>query len=213
MCSTVIKRGFMRTVQLSVDYPSEPLNRLSTFFRIFTAIPICVVLATVSGSTTIMGNDQAQTSITTAGGILMIGPLLMILFRKKYPQWWFNWNLELTRFSTRVGTYLLLMTDQYPSADEEQNVHLAIEKPDATTLNRWLPLVKWFLAIPHYVVLFFLSIGVVFAVIISWFAILFTGLYPEGLFRYIEGVMRWHIRVSAYAILLVTDEYPPFSLS
>ncbi len=203
----------MSTVQLSVDYPTQPLNRLSTFFRIFTAIPICFLLITVSGSSYMVGSDEAQTAITMAGGTLILGPLLMILFRRKYPQWWFDWNLELTRFSTRVGTYIMLMTDQYPSTDNDQNVHLEIEQPDASQLSRWLPLVKWFLAIPHYLALFILSIGAIFSVIISWFAILFTGTYPESLFRYNVGVIRWHIRVSAYMALLVTDEYPPFSLS
>ncbi|HMS25446.1 MAG TPA: DUF4389 domain-containing protein [Acidimicrobiia bacterium] len=203
----------MSTVQLSIDYPTQPLNRLSTFFRIFTAIPICLLLITVSGSSYMVGSDEAQTAITMAGGTLILGPLLMILFRRKYPRWWFDWNLELTRFSTRVGTYVMLMTDQYPSTDNDQNVHIEIEQPDASQLKRWLPLVKWFLAIPHYFALFFLSIGTIFSVIISWFAILFTGTYPESLFRYNVGVLRWHIRVSAYMALLVSDEYPPFSLS
>jgi hypothetical protein len=137
----------------------------------------------------------------------------MILFRQKYPRWWFDWNLNLLRFSNRVGTYLALMDDRYPSTDEEQYVHLDITYPDARRdLNRWLPLVKWFLAIPHYIVLFFLWIGAVVAVIIAWFAILFTGRYPRGLFDYVGGVIRWGNRVTAYAFLLVTDRYPPFQL-
>ncbi len=206
-------RSVMNSVHLSIDYPTQPLNRLTTFFRAFVAIPICIVFATVSGTTTMVGDEQAQTAITTAGGILMLSPLLMILFRRKYPRWWFDWNLELSRFSTRVSAYLLLMTDQYPSTDEEQNVHLTIEQPDGAKLNRWLPLVKWFLAIPHYIILAFLSIGVIFSVIISWFTILFTGTYPKSLFHYNESVIRWSIRVSAYSVLLVTDEYPPFSFS
>lgn len=160
-----------------------------------------------------MGNDNARTVMSTAGGTLIMGPLLMILFRQKYPRWWFDWNLELTRFSTRVTTFAMLMSDKYPSTDDEQNVHLSIEYPDATQLNRWLPLVKWFLAIPHYIVLFFLSIGVAFSVLISWFAIMFTGTYPKSLFTYNEGVIRWGTRVSAYAFLMATDEYPPFSLA
>lgn len=203
----------MSTVQLSIDYPSKPLDRLSTFFRMFVAIPICIVLATVSGSTSMFGSGETRTAVTMTGGTLFFGPLLMILFRKKYPRWWFNWNVELMRFSTRVGTYMMLMTDQYPSTDDEQNVHLSIEYPNAPELNRWLPLVKWLLAIPHYFVLFFLSIGLVFSVIFAWFAILFTGTYPESLFRYNVGVIRWYIRVSAYTALLVTDQYPPFSFS
>jgi hypothetical protein len=148
------------------------------------------------------------------GGTLFIGVLLMILFRQKYPRWWFDWNRELLRFSNRVGAYLLLLDDRYPSTDEQQYVRLEFEYPDVPRdLNRWLPLVKWFLAIPHYVVLFFLDLGVVLAVIGAWFAILFTGRYPRGIFDFVVGVMRWTNRVSAYAFLLVTDRYPPFRLA
>jgi hypothetical protein len=138
--------------------------------------------------------------------------VLMLLFRRKYPGWWFNWNLELTRFGTRVGAYLALLDDTYPSTDEEQSVHLAIETPDGATLSRWLPLVKWLLAIPHYIVLFLLGIAAFFVTIFAWFAILFTGRYPRGAFGFVVGVFRWSLRVSAYAFLLTTDRYPPFSL-
>ena len=189
-------------IQFTVDYPDRPLNRLATGLRIFAAIPILIVVATVSGGS------------YAAGGVLFFGPLLMILFREKYPQWWFHWNRELLRFENRVGVYLALMDDRYPSTDEPQAVHLDFEYPDAAReLNRWLPLVKWLLAIPHYIVLLFLYIGAIIAVIIAWFAILFTGRYPRGLFDYLVGVGRWHNRVVGYALLLITDQYPPFSLA
>ena len=138
----------------------------------------------------------------------------MILFRQKYPRWWFDWNLELQRFSNRVGIYVALMDDNYPSTDDHQSVHLEYHYPDATRdLNRWLPLVKWLLAIPHYIVLFFLDIAAVVVVIVTWFAILFTGRYPHGMFDFVEGVIRWHNRVVGYALTLVTDQYPPFRLA
>ena len=201
---------------LDVDYPDRPLNRLTTFFRVFTIIPIAIVLTTVSGSTQIYsgGSGSGKTLIVIgAGGLLFGGPLLMILFREKFPRWWFDWNLELTRFSTRVGIYATLLDDRYPSTDEQQSLHLDIAYPDVPNdLNRWFPLFKWFLAIPHFIVLTFLAIGAFFAVVIAWFAILFTGRYPRGLFDYVVGVGRWALRVSAYAILLTTDRYPPFSL-
>jgi hypothetical protein len=148
-----------------------------------------------------------------AGGILFIPPLLMILLRKKYPRWWFDWNLQLLRLTNRLGIYLALMDDRYPSTDEQQSVHLDFPYPDAKVdLDRGMPLVKWLLAIPHYIVLFFLYIGVFFAVIFAWFAILFTGSYPRGVFEFVEGVIRWHNRVLGYAFVLVTDKYPPFRL-
>jgi Domain of unknown function (DUF4389) len=149
-----------------------------------------------------------------AGGVLFFGPLLMILFRRKYPRWWFDWNLELQRFSSRVAVYMALMDDRYPSTDEQQAVHLDYVYPDASRdLKPWLPLVKWLLAIPHFIVLFFLWIAAVVVVVLAWFAILFTGRYPRGMFGFVEGVLRWSQRVIAYAFLLVTDTYPPFSLA
>jgi hypothetical protein len=198
-------------VQFAVDYPDRPLNRLTTFFRIFTVIPIAIVLGTVSGQT--WGSSDGRYYAAAAGGLLFLGPLLMILFRLKYPRWWFDWNLELQRFATRVGIYLLLMDDRYPSTDDHQSVRLDYRYPDVPVeLNRFLPLVKWLLAIPHYIVLFFLDIGAFFVVIVAWFAILFTGRYPRGMFIFVEGVIRWHNRVLAYAYILVTDRYPPFRL-
>ena len=198
---------------LDVEYPDRPLNRLTSAFRIFTVIPIGIVLATLGSVSASNTGDDYTGFAATGGGLLVIPPLLMIVFRKKYPRWWFDWNRELLRFSNRVYAYCALLNDKYPSTDEQQYVKLELDYPDAQHgLNRYLPLVKWFLAIPHYVVLFFLSIGAFFALIFAWFAILFTGRYPRGLFDYVVGVMRWSNRVGAYAFVLVTDEYPPFRL-
>jgi Domain of unknown function (DUF4389) len=201
-------------VQFSVDYPDRSLNRLTTAFRIFVAIPILIVLGSVSGGTWQWSSARGTTVVAAgAGGLLFLGPLLMILFRQKYPRWWFDWNLELQRFTNRVLAYILLMDDRYPATDQQQAVHLDYVEPDGgRALNRWLPLVKWFLAIPHYIVLFFLWIALLVVVIIAWFAILFTGRYPRGMFDFVQGVVRWGARVVAYAFVLVTDRYPPFAL-
>jgi Domain of unknown function (DUF4389) len=208
------QEGSIDPARLSIDYPDRDLNKSTTFFRLFAAIPIIIVLGTVSGWTWQASYENGKEAAAAAGGLLFFGPLLMILFRQKYPRWWFDFNLQLTRFSTRVASYLALMSDRYPSTDEEQSVHLDLDYPDVKQdLNRWLPLVKWFLAIPHYIVLVFLGIAAVFAVVMAWFAILFTGRYPRGLFHFVEGVMRWGLRVEAYSMLLVTDKYPPFRLA
>jgi Domain of unknown function (DUF4389) len=202
-------------VSFSVAYPDRALNRLTTALRVFTVIPIAIVLGSIAGYTNQYDASGESATVVVGGtGLLFVPPLLMILFRQKYPRWWFDWNLELLRFTNRVGVYLALMEDRYPSTYEHQYVSLEMPYPDAREgLNRWLPLVKWFLAIPHAIVLAFLYLGVLIVVIVAWFAILFTGRYPRGLFDYVEGVIRWHNRVVGYALVLVTDQYPPFRLS
>jgi hypothetical protein len=200
----------------SVDYPEGELDRLTTFFRLFMLIPIGIVLGAVSGGSYNLdwgGANNAGTTLVAAGGLLFFAPLLMILFRGKYPRWWFDWNRELLRFTQRVDVYGSLMTDKYPSTDDQQSVHLEIEYPNVETdLSRGMPLVKWLLAIPHYIILIFLFIAAFVCVVIAWFAILFTGRYPRSLFDFVMGVQRWFLRVVAYAAILVTDKYPPFSL-
>jgi len=210
--------------RLEVDYP-EKLDRLTTFFRILWIIPISIILVLISGAgetitNTVFLNEAGEVirkTQETVGG-LMIGLVsataLMILFRQIYPRWWFDFSRELTRFEARVGAYATLLTDRYPSTVDEQSVHLEIDYPNVKTdLNRWYPLIKWLLVIPHYFVLFFLSIASFFAMIIAWFTILVTGRYPKSLFDFNVGVSRWWLRVGAYAFLLVTDRYPPFSLN
>jgi hypothetical protein len=209
--------------RLEIDYP-EKLDRLTSFFRIIWLIPIAIILSLVSGSGQTITNtitlnaagEVIKITRQTATGLvsgLATATALMIIFRQRYPRWWFDFSRELTRFGVRVFAYAALLTDQYPSTVEEQFVHLEIDYPDAAIdLNRWLPLVKWLLAIPHYIVLIFLSLVSVVAVILAWFAILASGRYPRVLFDFNVGVSRWWLRVSAYAFLLVTDCYPAFRL-
>jgi hypothetical protein len=209
--------------RLEIDY-SDKLDRLTTFFRLVWIIPIAIILGLISGAgetirTTVVLNEAGEVlrrTRDTAGGLasgLAAATALMIIFRQRYPRWWFDFSRELTRFGYRVGAYLVLLTDQYPSTVEEQAIHLEIDYPNVQNdLNRWMPLVKWLLAIPHYIVLGLLAIAAFFAVVIAWFAILATGQYPRGLFDFVVGVGRWCLRVDAYAFLLVTDRYPPFSL-
>ena len=192
--------------RLTVDHP-ERLDRLTTFFRMIWILPVAFVLSLVS-----VTGDGARSGGAVLGG-LWVAIALMIAVRMLYPRWWFDFARELTRFAARVGAYFALLTDRFPSTVDEQSVHLEIDYPDVQRdLNRWLPLVKWILAIPHYVVLVFLMIGAIVAIVIAWFAILITGRYPRPLFDYVVGVGRWSLRVNAYALLLVTDRYPPFSL-
>ncbi len=215
--------------RVSVDYPEGKRNRLTVFFRLFIVIPIYILLYMVSGaalqdatlerwpwqftSTPEQNSRLADLRVTLSmGGVLFVPTLVMILFRRKYPKWWFDWNLELYRFSARVLSYLALLRDEYPSTDETQSVHIDITYPETQKLNRWLPLVKWFLALPHFIVLIFLGIGAIVITVFAWFAIMLTGTYPKSLFQFVVGVNRWMTRVYSYAFLLTTDRYPPFSL-
>ncbi len=199
-------------VRFSIDYP-ERLDRLSTGLRLFFIVPILVVYVLIAGGLGARGGNLFLRATGGGASAITLALVLMLLFRQKYPRWWFDWLLALSRFGARMSAYGGLLTDRYPSTDDEQSVHLDFDYPDVTQLNRWLPLVKWFLAIPHYVVLFFLGIATVFSIILAWFAILFTGKYPRGLFDFVVGVQRWSLRVSAYAFLMITDQYPPFSLN
>ena len=198
-------------LQFDVEYPDRPLNRLTTALRLFTALPIVLLLAAIGGFAVVTTGGDATTVAASGSALLVLPPLLMIVFRGRYPRWWYDFNVELLRFQNRVGVYVALMDDRYPSTDERQSVHLEIPYP--TDLNRGLPLVKWLLAIPHYVVLAVLYVGALFAVVAAWFAILVTGRFPRVIFDYLVGVGRWTNRVTAYACMLVTDEYPPFRLS
>lgn len=203
--------------RLDIDYP-EQLDRMTTLLRLIWIIPIVILIAILAGGSGNVTVDETGDRISSSSSGILAGlgvaTALMIVFRQRYPRWWFDFARELVRFETRIGAYFALLTDQYPSTVDEQSVHLEVDYPDVKTdLNRWLPLVKWLLAIPHYVVLVVLAIIVLFAVIIAWFAILFTGRYPRGLFDFVVGFGRWVLRVQAYAFLLVTDRYPPFSMN
>ena len=194
---------------LDIDYPDRELDRVTSLLRPLTVVPIAVVLALLSQPAVEDGSHQWA----GGGGILFLATALLLVFRRKYPRWWFDWNLAFTRFALRVAAYLALLRDEYPSTDEEQAVHVGLPYPDAPReLDRWLPLVKWFLAIPHYVVLALVGVVAVCCVVIAWFAILFTGRYPRPLFDFVVGALRWWLRVAAYAFLLTTDRYPPFRL-
>ncbi|MBT4554177.1 MAG: DUF4389 domain-containing protein [Candidatus Marinimicrobia bacterium] len=195
---------------LTIDYP-ENANRITVLFRLFLIIPILIILVLLSyhGAGSKQFPDESYWV-----GILVIPTLLMIVFRQKYPKWWFDWNEQLIKFSFRIMSYILLLQHEYPSTDEDQGIHIKINYPNVKTeLNRWMPLVKWLLVFPHLIVLFFLMIGVFTSTILAWVMILISGKYPKKMFNFVVGTLRWILKVQAYALLLITDKYPPFSLS
>ena len=197
-------------VQFDVDRPEGTRNRATVFFRLILAIPALILLGLFTDAATSTSDWQTYVSV---GGFLFLPTLLLLLFRHRYPRWWFDFNVNLLALVNRVSIYVYLLRDEYPSSEDRQALNLRVPYPDAQTqLSRWLPLVKWLLAIPHYIVLFFLSIALLVTTIVAWFAILFTGRYPQGLFEFAVGVLRWSTRVACYSILLTTDRYPPFRL-
>jgi hypothetical protein len=199
-------------LRFDVTYPDRPLNRLTSALRLFTALPMIVLLTAVGGVTVVSTGADATTVVASGCALLVLPPLLTLVFAGTYPRWWYEFNMELLRFQNRVGVYLALMDDRYPSTEARQSVRLDAPYPEPGSLSRSLPLVKWLLAVPHYLVLAVLLVGAVVAMIIAWFAVVFTGRYPRGIFDYLVGVGRWSNRVIAYAFILVTDEYPPFRL-
>lgn len=197
-------------VNLSVDYPDRPRNRVTVLFRVFTLIPIAIILTLLVGSSNSFFPGPVR---VLQAGLIVVPTILMLLFRKKYPAWWFTWNLNLAKFVQRVLVYFLLLRDEYPSTDEEQAVHVRISYPEAKKdLKRWMPLVKWLLALPHYIILVMLVAVTALVTVIAWFAILFTGKYPPDMFNFVVGTLRWGLRVGTYAFILSTDQYPPFRL-
>jgi hypothetical protein len=178
--------------RLDIEYP-QSLDRISTLLRPILAVPIVILVSFIPP-------------------MLCMPVAMMLVFRRKYPRWWFDFNLEMARLRNRVNAYLNLMTDEYPSTDDEQSVRLDLDYPVAAQLNRWLPLVKWLLVLPHFIIVNLLGVLQVIAVLIAWLAILFTGSYPRPLFTFMLNVERWILRVEAYAFLLITDRYPPFRL-
>lgn len=186
-------------VQFSVDYPEEARNRLTALLRIILAVPILVLSLLLE-------------LVSVSLGLIIIPTALMIMIKKKYPRWWFDHNLEIRRFLSRVNAFIALLRDEYPSTDERQAIHLDIEYPPPGQLARFMPLIKWLLATPHYVILSVLMVVSVIASVVAWVAILATGRYPEGIFNFVVGVMRWNNRVNAYVLMQATDRYPPFRL-
>ena len=214
--------GTTYPVAFAVDYPDR-FDRVSTAFRLILAMPVLILVGVLVGN---LGADQLTATyavepyfrvtvpdVLAVAGLLVLPPLLMIVFRRKYPRWWFDWNLQLLRLHNRVMAFLLLLRGEYPSTDEEQAVHLDMPYPDTLRLSRWLPLAKWLLAVPHCLVLAVLNLIAVLVTVVAWFAILAGGRYPRGLFDFVVGVLRWNNRVIAYAFILATDAYPPFRLS
>jgi hypothetical protein len=182
-------------VRYDVEYPEE-LSRWLIFVKWLLAIPHFMIVWALS----------------IAAGVMGFIAFFAILLTKRYPRDLFDFVVNFNRWSLNVDAYTMLLRDEYPPFSWEPGRYAVTYEVDyPEQLNRWLPLIKWLLAIPHIIVLLFLFIGAFVAWVIAWFAILFTKQFPHGLFDFVVGVTRWQYRVDAYTGLL-RDEYPPFSL-
>ena len=184
-------------------------NRKTVLFRGILVVPAFVFLTSFSAATWSEGSDSG----IGAAGIVFLPTLLALLFRKKYPSFVLTFNHAVLELGTRVFAYLFLLNDDYPSI--ERNPNVAVIFPDiegGAKLNRWLPLVKWFLAIPHYIVGSIYIALSVFVSVIAWVQTSATGKYPAWAGEIVLGSFAYWNRVQGYMLLLVTDEYPTFRL-
>lgn len=182
--------------RLDVNYPGRS-NRLTVLIRLILAIPVIIIVGLING-----------TRIMQLVWLLVVLALLIV---KRYPEILWTVQSWFAVFSTRTTLYIDLLADGYPWNDDP-TVRIELDEPDGSQLSRFLPLIKWLLALPHYIVLALLGIVAFVCIVLAWLAILITGSYPAPLFNFVLGVNRWGFRVNAYVFVLNTDRYPPFSL-
>ena len=192
-------------IETQIDVTLTERNRLTAFFRIILVVPMAIFVASFAP------NWSNNTDSWTVG-ILILPTALAIVFRQVYPSYLLTFNEALLSLQTRVDAYVLLLTDEYPSIEENDVVSVTFPEVDAKVLNRWMPLIKWFLAIPLYLVGIGYIIYAAFLTLFAWISILFTGNYPEFCAEGVVGTIAYWNRVVGYALVLVTDEYPSFSL-
>ncbi|MBU6255475.1 MAG: DUF4389 domain-containing protein [Actinomycetales bacterium] len=195
-------------IETQIDVSLTERNRLTAFFRIILVLPVFIFVASFAPPSELFSDNWSA----YGAGLLVLPAGLAIVFRQVYPSYVLAFNEALLSLQTRLDAYLLLLTDQYPSIEENDVVSVTFPEVDAKQLNRWLPLVKWFLALPLYLVGIIYVIYAAVLTLIGWFSILFTGNYPEFCAEGVVGTLAYWNRVVGYALLLVTDEYPTFSL-
>jgi hypothetical protein len=194
-------------IETQIDVSLTERNRLTAFFRIILVVPAFIFISSFAPST--LFSDEGSAIFA---GLIALPAALAIVVRQVYPSYVLAFNEAVLSLQTRVDVYLLLLSDQYPSIEENDVVSVTFPEVDAKQLNRWLPLVKWLLALPLYLVGIVYFIYAALLTLLGWFSILFTGNYPEVCAEGVVGTIAYWNRVVGYAFLLVTDEYPTFSL-
>lgn len=182
-------------LRFDVEYP-ERLSRWLIFVKWLLAIPHFIVLYLLG----------------LISELFLLIAFFSILFTKKFPRGLFDFIVNVYRWNANVLAYVGLLRDEYPPFSWDAGKYpVTFEVDYQEEMGRFLPLIKWFLAIPHIIALMFIFIIAALLWFIAFFAILFTGKFPRGMFDFIVGAIRWNYRLNAYAYLL-RDEYPPFSL-
>lgn len=193
------------SVEITVDADLGPRKRLSVFFRPLLLLPVVILLSLLGGSS--LSDDSSW------GSTVFLALALIVIFTGTYPTWLLTFIHGLQAFELKIGAYALLLRDEYPSlADRPFAQVLYPNIEGGARLKRFMPLVKWFLAIPHYVVLLLTGIAVFLLTVLAWFSILFTGRYPTSFLPFVVGWLKYYNRVVGYAFTLVTDQYPQFRL-
>jgi Mn2+/Fe2+ NRAMP family transporter len=190
--------------EIHVDLDNR--DKSTALFRLFLAVPVLIFLSSFS--------EFADDLPGVLGGLLVLPVVLSMLFRNVYPSYVLAFNKALLELSNRVNAYVLVLTDEYPSIEANQKVRLIYPEIDGgKKLSPWMPLVKWFLAIPLFL------LGIIYAIyafaltLVSWFSVITKGFYPEDKAEEVIKVIAYWNRLYGYALLLVTDEYPSFSLN
>jgi len=194
-------------IETQIDVSLTERNRLTAFFRLILVVPAFIFISSFAPTASFSDDGSA-----ILAGLLALPAALAIVVRQVYPSYVLAFNEAVLSLQTRVDAYLLLLSDQYPSIEENDVVSVTFPEVDAKQLNRWLPLVKWLLALPLYLVGIVYFIYAALLTLLGWFSILFTGNYPEVCAEGVVGTIAYWNRVAGYAFLLVTDEYPTFSL-
>jgi len=192
-------------IETQIDVTLTERNRVTALFRLILVVPMAIFVASFAPA---WSNNTDSWSV----GLLVFPVALTLVFRQVYPSYLLTFNEALLSLQTRVDAYVLLLTDEYPSIEENDVVSVTFPEVDAKALSRWLPLIKWFIAIPLYLLGVAYIIYAAFLTLFAWFSILFTGNFPEFCAEGIVGVIAYWNRVVGYALVLVTDEYPTFSL-
>ena len=195
-------------IETHIDVTLTERNRITALFRIILVLPMAIFVASFMPPSDLSTSESSYFAV----GFLVLPVGLALVFRQVYPTYLLTFNQAVLSLQTRFNSYLLLLTDEYPSIEENNVVTVTFPPVDAKALNRWLPLVKWFLAIPLYVVGIIYVVYAAFLTVFAWFSVVFSGNYPEWCAEGVVGTIAYWNRIAGYALLYVTDEYPAFSL-